>query len=83
MITFWNRKEVYVGYSMSEFVNKREILISNQIEYIYRTVNSSSGNTRGKRGSFGVRTEFSCMYYLYVHKNDYEWACELIRTHLN
>ena len=31
------------------------------------------------RGSFGERAEFSYMYYVYVHKNDYDWACKLIK----
>lgn len=79
MIGFWNRKEVYMGYSMAELANVRDILAVNQIKYTYRTVDSSSGNRRGELGSFGERSELSCMYYVYVHKNDYEWACKLIR----
>ena len=79
MIAFWNRKEVYMGHSMVELADIRDILAVNQIKYTYRTVSSSSGNRRGMRGSFGERAEFGCMYYIYVHKNDYEWACELIR----
>ncbi len=81
MIGFWNKKEVYIGYSMAEYANIRDILVANQIKYTYKTVSSSSGNRRGVIGSFGESAELSCMYYIYVHKNDYNWVCKLIQDH--
>lgn len=30
---FWNRKEVYVGFSMKKFDEVREVLSSNGIKY--------------------------------------------------
>ena len=79
MIAFWNRKEVYMGCSMTECAKIRSILAVNQIKYTYRTVSSRSSNRRGMGGGFGERAELSCMYYVYVHKNDYDWVCKLIR----
>ena len=79
MITFWNRKEVYIGYSMAEFTDIRDTLTMNQMKCTYRIVHSKSRYRRGVRGSFGERAELSCMYYIYVHKDDYEWAYRLIR----
>ena len=78
MIIFWNRKEVYIGYSMAEFVDIRDTFTINQIKFTYRVVHSKSRYRSGVRGSFGERAELSCMYYIYVHKTDYEWACKLI-----
>lgn len=34
----------------------------------------------GIRGGFGERVEFSHMYYVYIHKKNYEWACKVIRN---
>ena len=79
MITVWNRKEVYIGHSMAKFADIRDILAVNQIKYTYRTVSSKNSYRRGVRGSFGERAELSCMYYIYVHRNDYDWACKLMR----
>lgn len=62
---------------MAEFADIRDILAVNQIKYTYRTVSNS--NRRGVRGSFRERAELSYMYYIYVHKNDYDWACKLMR----
>ena len=81
MIGFWKRKEVYIDYSMTEYANIRDILVANQIKYTYKTVSSSSGNRRGMRGSFGESAKLSLMYYIYVHNNDYEWACRLLQDH--
>lgn len=45
MIGFWNRKELYMGWSMNRWNDIRNIL---------------------------------SMYYIYVHKNDYERAYGMI-----
>lgn len=79
MIAFWNRREVYMGYSMTDFAETRSTLTVNQIKYTYRVITPNSDG-RGTRGSFGERAEFSHMYYVYVHKKDYEWACRAIRN---
>lgn len=79
MIVFWNRKEVYMGYSMAECGEIRSILAVNQIKYTYKVVNPFARSGRGTRGSFGENPELSHMYYVYVHEKDYEWASKLIR----
>ena len=79
MIAFWNRKEVYMGYSMSECSEIRGVLSANQIKYTYKVVNPFASSGRGTRGSFGENHELSHMYYVYVHVKDYEWASKLIR----
>ena len=79
MIAFWNRKEVYMGYSMNECGEIRSILAANSIKFTYKVVNRYA-HGRGTRGSFGERAELSYMYYIYVYKKDYEWACRVIRN---
>ncbi len=79
MITFWNRKEVYMGYSMAECSEIRSTLAVNHVKYAYKVVNPFANHGRGTRGSFVERSDLSHMYYVYVHQKDYEWACKLIR----
>lgn len=79
MITFLNRKEVYIGYSMAECGEIRSVLAVNHIKYTYKVINPFATNGRATRGSFGENADLSHMYYIYVHQKDYEWACKLIR----
>jgi hypothetical protein len=83
MITFWNRQEVYFGYSLHDFNYICDILHSNNIKYKYSIIDQERGSfmdkRRGEFGSFGLRPEYSKQYYLYVNKNDYEKADFLIR----
>lgn len=83
MIAYWNRQEVYMGYSISKCSDIRSLLANSNIEYTYKTINctnsATSGSGCGVRGEFDKRIEFNYMYYIYVHKNDYDYACKLIR----
>ncbi len=78
MLTFWNRKEVYMGYSMSDFADIRSVLAVHSIKYTFKVINACGSNYK-RRGIFGEDSKFNYMYYIYVHKRDYEWACELIK----
>ena len=77
MLMFWKYKEVFVGYSMQEFNRIRDILKANNIKDDYRIVNLGS-NSRARCGAYGENPEYARMYYVYVHKSDYEQACALI-----
>ncbi len=79
MIAFWNRKEIYMGYSMTDFAEVRNILSAHQIGYTYKIVCPFGGSGR-RRTNFGLNPEFSHMYYIYTHKKDYEYACEITRN---
>lgn len=81
MIGFWNRKEVYMGQSMSRYNDIRDILSDNEIKYTYKVVNRNSLTGRSTRGSIGERTELAYMYYVYVHRDDYERAYGMINLH--
>lgn len=82
MITFFNRKEVYNGFSMEQCSNIRDILSANKIKYDYRCVSNSNSPSIASRsalmGSFGENQNLAYMYYVYVHKKDYDQACYLI-----
>lgn len=82
MITVFNRREVYNGFSMQEQAKVRDILAQNGIRYYTRVVNPVSpggfGRTRGEMGYWGNNMDFMYEYYIYVHKKDYDKAKYLI-----
>lgn len=83
MITIWNQKEVFVGYSLQKFNEVRSLLDVNKIKYKYRVVNHNSAylfsSRRARTGTFGENMEYSNMYYVYVHKKDYDNAIAAIQ----
>lgn len=75
MITFWNRKEVYMGMSMQKFAEARDRLIAKGIDYRHR----ASGNLPYRSGvGSGINMEYAYTYYLYVHRKDYDLACAVV-----
>ena len=83
MITIFNRKEIYLTYSMSEQVKVRDILSQNNIDYYVKTVNRMAPSLfapgrRSRTGTFGQNMDFSYEYTIYVHKKDYDKARYLI-----
>lgn len=83
MIGFWNKREVFVGQSLEKFSRVRQILISNGIKYTHKAMNrKSAGINSGTRrmGTLGQNYMSEYMYYVYVHKNDYELAMELLKA---
>ncbi|MBR0599964.1 hypothetical protein [Sinanaerobacter chloroacetimidivorans] len=82
MITIFNRKEVYHGFSMEDFGRIRGILQDNQIKYTYKVLNPNNrgifdaGHSNG--GTLGLNLKYAYEYYLYVHKDDYEKSCYII-----
>lgn len=81
MIMIWNQKEVFVGYFLQKFNEVRQILIANKIKYKHRLVNNNNTSRRSRTGTFGENMEYSITYYIYVHKNDYENACAVMRNY--
>lgn len=79
MITIFNRKEIYLTYSMSEQAKIRDKLSRSNIKYYVRTINRMSpspfaSGMRGRTGSFGQNIDLKYEYIIYVHKKDYEQA---------
>jgi hypothetical protein len=77
MITFWNQKEVFMGYSMQEFNEVLDILAANHIKYKYKLVDQNNFR-RGRIGTFGENLDYSKLYYIYVHQRDYDTACGVL-----
>lgn len=83
MIMFWNRREVYFGNSLQEFIQVREKLGANNIPHRYRFVNNHRihpfNSRRASSITSGENREYSITYYIYVHKNDYEKAVAILQ----
>lgn len=69
---FWNRREIYIGYSMKDFSNLRDTLISAGIRYDYKTFNQNTSSNRIRFGGFGLNPLYELQYYLYVHRKDFD-----------
>ena len=82
MITIFNRKELLITFDIKYRSNICDILNANKIEYSVKTTNLQSaaigGNGRERYGTFGVNSNYSYEYKIYVHKKDYEYALSLI-----
>lgn len=72
---FWNRVEIYCGFSLKEFSELRNSLAVAGIHYDYRIVNLNKD--RGRYGMAGLNQDMVTQYYLYVHQKDYYNAMHL------
>lgn len=83
MILWWHRREIYMGPSLRLFSEMREVLTANGIQYEYRLVNHNGAgvfaSNRARFGTFGENIEYATLYYLYVHKRDYDKTCFLFQ----
>lgn len=83
MITIFNRKELYLTYSMSEQARVRDKLSQSNIKYHVRTINRMSpspfaSGRRSRAGSYGQNMDLNYEYIIYVHNKDYEQAKYII-----
>lgn len=83
MITVFNRKELIITMEMNRQAEVRNILSQNGIDYTVKTTNLQTapllGSRMGRTGSFGIKTDNSYEYKIYVHKKDFEKAVFLIK----
>lgn len=75
----FNKKDVYIGYSMEELSKVREVLENQDIKYTYKVINHSAA-TRGKFGSLGINMKYEKQYIISVRKDDYEKAKYLVNS---
>ena len=76
---FFNKEDVYIGYSMEELSKVREILGIKGIKYTYKVI----GTTRGNFGSFGMNKNYETQYVVSVKKKDSENAKYFIHSVLH
>lgn len=79
MITIFNRKELFITYSMKKQSEIRDALYNNNIDYQIKTVDRMSpspfsSGSRGRVGTFGQNMNINYEYIIYVRKTDYDNA---------
>lgn len=72
---FFNKEDIYIGYSMEELSKVRGILESKGIKYTYKVINHSGqwlgqGTTRGNFGSIGMNSNYEKQFVVSVKKKD-------------
>ena len=81
MITIFTRKELLVTFDMKRQIDVRDILSANGVKYVVKVINRQNaailGSSRARTGSFGVNTDLSYEYKIYIHKKDYDNALRL------
>ena len=84
MIHIFNRRELVLTLSMDRQAEIRAILSANGIDYQVKTTNLQNaplaGSQRARRGSFGIQSEHSYEYKIYVNKKEYEKAKYLMNN---
>lgn len=82
MLTIFNRKEFTITYSMKQQADIREVLETNRIDYSIKTINRNSpsafSDSRARTWTFGQNMDMAYEYIVYVNKNDFKFAKELI-----
>lgn len=83
MLTWLNRKELIITFDVNRLAEIRNILTKHDIDYYIKTVNRSGvlpvdAGIGGRIGRVGERQDFMCEYVVYVHKNDYKKAKEIL-----
>lgn len=80
---FWNQREIFISNSLENFNRAQHLLQMNNIKYKIKLSSNKSPNLFASRaatmGSFGENPKVSTIYYIYVHKNDYDEACYVLR----
>ena len=83
MLTIFNRKELLITMDMERQSRVRDILSANGIAHRVKVTNSQNaavvGSSRAGSGSFGINQKFAYEYKIYVHRNDYARALQLVR----
>ena len=73
---FWNRRELWMGTSMEEYARVTGLLRGARIRYDFRIVDAARDARRS--GSLGVDLAAAMTYYVYVRKDEFSRAAQLI-----
>lgn len=79
MITIFNRYMVLRTFEMDKYLNARDDLAENNIDYKMTVRNRRNYNSMAMRkGTVYTGRRFACEYSLYVHRKDYDRAVAVI-----
>lgn len=87
MVTIFNRKELFITYSMERQSEIRRRLSEHGVDYSIKYVSRSGKwdgiRTRAPFGTFGQDMDYDTEYIFYVRRKDYERACSMIGVSLD
>lgn len=81
-MSFFDKEEVYIGYSLRDLSAVRDSLSQAGIRYAYKVV-SRGGWGRGRFGSVGVNMDYEKQYIVSVKRAYYEQAMYLVNKALH
>lgn len=80
---FFNKVDVYIGYSLEELSKVRGVLGRESIKYTYKVIDHSGHTSSGNFGSFGMNKNYEKQYVVSVKKKDSENAKYFIHSVLH
>lgn len=83
MITIFNRREIYNGFSLKGQTQVRNILAQNGIDYSYKSAPTALGGNSGGYAPVGMGADETVRCVIYVHKKNYEKAQFLIKRQMS
>lgn len=75
---FFNKEDVYIGYSLEDLAKVRGVLKREGIKYSYKVIDHSGNSARRNFGSFGLNSKYEKQYIVSVKKKDSEKAMYLV-----
>ncbi len=79
MITIFNRSMVLRTFEMEKYLNARDDLVENNIDYKITVRDRRNYSSMAMRkGTIYTGRRFACEYSLYVHQKDYDKAIVVI-----
>jgi len=82
MITIWNQREVFIGNPSKELKSTTDTLSKNKIKYKCRIFSADSVHFLNSKilslDFFNVKNDTSRIYYVYVHKKDFDNAVSIL-----
>ena len=79
----FNKKEVYMGYSIEELSKVINILIENDIKYEKKLINLLRSDERFSLRRVGLNKDYETQYIISVKECDYEKAKYIINKVLH
>ena len=84
MITIWNQREVFIGSPSQELKSVIDTLSENKIQYKCRVFSDSSAHLLNSKllsiDIFDLNHDSSKIYYVYVHRRDFDNALALLKN---
>lgn len=75
---FFNKEDVYTGYSLEEFSNVKSVLKAQGIKYSFKIIEASH-----QLGNFGMNSKYDRQYIVSVKDKDVDDAKYWINSVLN